>query len=316
MSYVVNSVEFEDRWTTMLFTVSLNSTELLLYAFFVISFLFSVHSLRQRMRGGRMLITAAWVMFALATCSTSITSVATGISMRMVYLQVQGLTDMPARLLHLYQALALAQDILLALNNLLTDLLFLYRCYMIWGSRRTILILPAILILATVVIGCISGLGYYGIAKMSVVIDPRVPFSMGGLTNILLVCLTAGRIFYIRRELQTFTGHSFRKQYDTAVAIILESGLLYSLCVIIYVTSISIKSTSASATIFNGVAWGLVQLGVNIVPTLILVRVGMGRSTENTPSMTLTMDTCDQMEPSPIFAVKDDGRPVEKPPGW
>ncbi|KAJ6574315.1 hypothetical protein B0H19DRAFT_1254025 [Mycena capillaripes] len=315
MNYVVDSAEFEGRWTTMLFTVSLNCTELLLYAFFVVCFLFSVHTLRQRMPGGKMLIVAAWAMFVLATCSTLITSIATGISMRMVYLQVQGYTDAPARLLRLYHALALAQDILLAINNLLTDLVFLYRCYVIWGSRRRILFVPAILIVATVVVGCISALGFYGVVKINTVIDQRVPFSMGGVTNILLMCLTAGRIFYIRRELQTLTGDSFRKRYDTAVAIILESGVLYCLCTITYVVSTSIKSTSASASIFNGVAWGLVQLGVNIVPTLILVRVGMGRSTENSPSLTLNLNTADQIDHTPIFASKED-RPIEKPRGW
>ncbi|KAJ7909988.1 hypothetical protein B0H13DRAFT_2013341 [Mycena leptocephala] len=120
---------------------------------------------------------------------------------------------------------------------------------------------------------------------------------MAGITNILLMCLTAGRIWYIRRQTRPLMEQSSQKRYGTAIAIIFESGVLYSLCVIIYVISTSINSTSASAslpqqtyasrTIFKGVAWAMVQIGVNIVPTLILVRVGLGRSTENTLPTTL-----------------------------
>ncbi|KAJ7877923.1 hypothetical protein B0H14DRAFT_2712101, partial [Mycena olivaceomarginata] len=68
-----------------------------------------------------------------------------------------------------------------------------------------------------------------------------VPAGMAGATNIVLTCLTAGRIWYIRREVQTLTGwRAFRKRYNTASAIILESGVLYILHVIIYVISTSV----------------------------------------------------------------------------
>ncbi|KAJ6460454.1 hypothetical protein C8R47DRAFT_1226227 [Mycena vitilis] len=317
MTHVVDSAEFDDRWKTLLFTVSLNSAELLLYAFFAVCFLFSIRTLRQRRCGGKTLLVAAWIMFVFATSSTLITIIATGISMRMVYLFVQGFGDASARLLDIYHELALAQDIILAVNNLATDLLFLYRCYVIWGSRKMILVLPSTLILATVgepaililvlrhdpdhpVLGCISGLEYYKLISLNTYIDQRVPFSMGGVTAIVLMILTAGRIWYIRRQVGNLTGH-VRKRYDTAVAIILESGVLYCICVVIYVISISIKQNSAFATIFNGVAWAFVQLGVNIVPTLILVRVGMGRSTENTRPLSVDINLTD---PTPVFAVK------------
>ncbi|KAF7330662.1 hypothetical protein MSAN_02451500 [Mycena sanguinolenta] len=253
-------------------------------------------------------------MFALATAGTVLVVSTTGISMRMVYLLVQGNTDLPDRLLKIYQSLALVQDIILAINNLVTDLLFLYRCYVIWGSRKIILVLPAMMILATVVGGCVTGLGYYGIVKLNIPIDPRVPFILGGSTNILMMCLTAGRIWYIRREVRSLsTLKPLQQRYNTVVAIILESGILYCLCVIIYVISISINESTWFGTVFNGVAWGLVQLGVNIVPTLILVRVGMGRSTENSTTMpTLSVES------QPIFVSKE-GEPLARPnemDGW
>ncbi|KAJ6529449.1 hypothetical protein DFH09DRAFT_1185129 [Mycena vulgaris] len=308
MNDVVDSGAFEDRWSTMLFTVSVNSTVLLLYALYVILFVFSIHTLNKRAPAvSRFLIGTAWAMFLLGTCGTVIVIVSTAISMRMVYLLVQGSSAESARLLYLYQSLALTQDIVLAINNLVTDSLLLYRCYVIWGSRKRILLVPGILILATMILGFISGLGYYRLISLAVDIDPRVPFTMATTTNILLMCLTAGRIWYIGRQAQTVTGQRFRQRYDTAVAIILESGLLYCLCAIIYVISASLNSGSASAMIFNGVAWGLFQLGVvscfsNIVPTLILVRVGLGRSTENTTPFTAERNISHSY---PVFASKD-----------
>ncbi|KAF8193635.1 hypothetical protein K438DRAFT_1761770 [Mycena galopus ATCC 62051] len=301
MDYVVDSAEFEDRWSTLSFTVSVNSATLALTlstALYVVLFLCSIHTLRRSVPGHTLLVGAAWLMFLLATAGTIIVVSTTVISMRMVYLLVQDYLDSPARLLRLYQSLALRQDIILAVNN--------YIAVMIWGSRKTILVLPGIMILATVVGGCITGLGYYGLIKLNIPIDPRVPFVMGGITNILMMSLTAGRIWYIRRELRTVTGlRPLRQRYDTAVAIILESGILYCVCVIIYVISISISKSSLFGTIFNGVALGLVQVGVNIVPTLILVRVGMGRSTENTgPSITES-----NIESQPIFASRGE-RPL------
>ncbi|KAJ7195066.1 hypothetical protein GGX14DRAFT_475337, partial [Mycena pura] len=288
VNYVVDSVEFEIRWSTMLFDVSIICTALSLYALYAVLFLFSIPSLHRHIPSRKIILVTAWTMFLFATSSILLASIATATSMSVVYMLVQGSNNAPAHLIRLYHALVLVQDIILVLNNLVTDLLLLFRCYVIWGSRKRILVLPGILIAATMVVGCLAGLEHYGLISLSSYVDPRVPVGMAGATNVLLTCLTAGRIWYIRREVQSLPGwRASRKRYKTASAIILESGVLYTLCVITYVISCSVKSASPFGTIFQGVAWGLVQLGVNIVPTFILVRVGMGRSTENSLSVTL-----------------------------
>ncbi|KAF7336101.1 hypothetical protein MVEN_02157100 [Mycena venus] len=299
----------------MLFAISVNSTVLFLYALYVVLFFLSLRILRRyRIPSVRakFFMGTAWLMFLLATAGTVLVISTAGISMRMVHLLVKGDNDTSEHLLRLYHSLSLGQDIILAVNNLVTDLLFLYRWSMIWRSEKRILVVPATMILSTVVVGCISGLGYYRLISLNVYIDPKAPFLIGGATNIVLMCLTAGRIWYIRREVEALTGQSLQKRYDTAVAIMsvdllagfapplthshrLESGFLYGLCVIMYVISISIHQSSPFGTIFSGVAWGLLQLGINIVPMLILVRVGMGRSTENTlPALSLNSHTPDQ----------------------
>jgi hypothetical protein len=86
-------------------------------ALYVVLFLFSIQTLHQRVPGGKILLGTAWAMCLLATCSTLIAIIATSISMRMVYLLVQGSVDTSTHLLSLYHMLALAQDIILAVNK-------------------------------------------------------------------------------------------------------------------------------------------------------------------------------------------------------
>jgi hypothetical protein len=90
---------------------------LVLAALYVVLFIFSIHTLQRRVPGRKFLVGTAWVMFLLATTGTIIVISTTAISMRMVSLSVQGDPVSPARLLRLYQSLALGQDIILAVNK-------------------------------------------------------------------------------------------------------------------------------------------------------------------------------------------------------
>ncbi|KAJ6528826.1 hypothetical protein B0H19DRAFT_1274459 [Mycena capillaripes] len=90
-------------------------------ALYVVLFLLSIRTLHRRIPDGKfasvkLLLGIAWIMFFLATTGTIIAISTTGLSMRMLYLLVQGYTDTPARLLRLYHSLALRQDIILAVN--------------------------------------------------------------------------------------------------------------------------------------------------------------------------------------------------------
>jgi hypothetical protein len=86
-------------------------------ALYVILFLHSIHTLRRRIPGGKILLVTAWTMFVLATCSTVNLSTATGTSMRVVYALVQSPRETPLRLVRLYRMLILVQDIILAMNK-------------------------------------------------------------------------------------------------------------------------------------------------------------------------------------------------------
>ncbi|KAJ6590486.1 hypothetical protein DFH09DRAFT_1358699 [Mycena vulgaris] len=291
MPHVVNPAEFESWWKTLYFLVSMafccTVNTYLPPAFFdlmespalyVVLFIFSVYTLTHsgRPAGSRFLLVTTSAMFLLGTLDTLISVVQTGIVIRLNKELIQGSPDFPG-LSRLFFRVDLVGGIGLAVNNFVTDLVFLYRCYVIWGSKKTVLILPGISIFATVVVGCISVVGLD--VNSESYIDTRIPFIMGAGTNVIFVCLTAGRIWYIRHEAHIVNGNTFRKRYDTAIAMILESGGIYCVLVILEVIARSFggeKSPSDFVLIIRGVIGGMASQGVNIVPTLILVRVGMG----------------------------------------
>ncbi|KAJ7673542.1 hypothetical protein B0H17DRAFT_1183205 [Mycena rosella] len=236
----------------MLFRLSSTFTHLVLYTLYLILFIFSIHTLAHRSPAGRrFLLVTTSAMFLLGTAAAVISVVETGTIVQLNKELFLRSTDLPRQnsLIRLCSHLNLAEDVLLETRNFLADLIFLYRCYIMWGSDKRIVILPGIFMVATVVVGCISAIGWD----------------------------TLGRIWYIRHEAYIVNGTTFRKRYDTAIAMILESGSIYCVGIILWIISRSLPNQSDSSTqIFTGFTEGLVEQGVNIVPTLILVRVGMG----------------------------------------
>ncbi|KAJ7895016.1 hypothetical protein B0H13DRAFT_2035534, partial [Mycena leptocephala] len=88
---------------------------------------------------------------------------------------------------NLYDRLLAATNFLLVTNNIVTDGLFIYRCFVVWGRNIRIVVLPILMLFATTVLGylvaCEDGLIPYQL-------DSRVPFVMAILTNMVLMGLT------------------------------------------------------------------------------------------------------------------------------
>ncbi|KAF7332896.1 hypothetical protein MVEN_02395000 [Mycena venus] len=282
MEHSVDASSFTVYWLNMLFALYATSTTLLLYGLYVMLFTLSVRILRRRNPGEKQaLLVATYTMLLLGTLQTILWLFTTGISVRMTQVLVeQDAMDSLSRLWRLYFTLDVAQNIVFVTNSCVTDMLFLYRCYIIWGSRWKIIATPALCILSTVVLGVIATVSYDSVTQVHY-IDRRVPFIMNVATNVLLVCLTAGRIWWMKHEARVLLGTESPARYATAIAMILESGSIYCLCLIFQVVAQSLVPSNAS-NIFLGVATGLGQQVVNIAPTLIVVRVGLGDPVPNT----------------------------------
>ncbi|KAF8185306.1 hypothetical protein K438DRAFT_1054161 [Mycena galopus ATCC 62051] len=274
-SEIVNASDFAAYWQNMLFSLYATSTTLLFYGLYIALFLTSLRILRRRDRREKgTFVGATYTMFVLGTAETILCLCTTGISVRIAQeLVEQASVDALSRLWQIYFRLDVAQNIVFVLNNCVADMVFLYRCYIIWGSRWGIITTPALCILSTVVLGAIATVSYDSLTQVHY-IDRRVPFIMNVATNMLLVCLTAGRIWWIKREAQSLLGTSSPARYAAVVPMILESGSIYCLCLVLQVIAQSLRPFNASS-IFLGVSTGLTQQVVNIAPTLLVVRAGL-----------------------------------------
>ncbi|KAJ7190398.1 hypothetical protein GGX14DRAFT_546889 [Mycena pura] len=161
-------------------------------------------------------------------------------------------------------------NVLFVTNNVLADTIFIFRCYAVWNFRWKAIILPTILLLAGAI------LGYWNIALdlNSGYLLFYLSIGVSVLTNIVLVVLTAGRILWIARTARQTLPPDVTKRYYTISSMIVESGaLLCSVAVLYLVLTYTEKmSTRIMCAALSQIA--------GIAPTIISVRVGLGRSVE------------------------------------
>ncbi|KAJ7238526.1 hypothetical protein B0H12DRAFT_1137464 [Mycena haematopus] len=142
-------------------------------------------------------------------------------------------------------------------NNIIADALLIYRCYVIWNTVW-VTVVPVILLVTTMVLG-------YSIQL-------RLFFILSLTMNLFVPTLVAGRLWWIIRRIRGPGGAATRRKGRNAMVIILESGLIYSVVVSIHM----IYFHSSNPT--DEVIFGALGQIVGIVPTLIIVRVGLGVS--------------------------------------
>ncbi|KAE9404702.1 hypothetical protein BT96DRAFT_916595 [Gymnopus androsaceus JB14] len=196
----------------------------------------------------------------------------------------------------LFQYLACSSNGIFLVANTVADAILLSRCYFIWGSRKTIIVGPAIL--------CGINLGLE-IASLVLEIEGDIStvtrslrngspdnitatiiiFAFVGGTifaNTLLTGLIAGRIWRLSQinncypELDKVNKARINsKQIYRLVAIIIESGALYPISIIVaLVIELQIHMDVDRLLL-------IVAQTMGIAPTLILVRVDLGSSIES-----------------------------------
>ncbi|KAF8212581.1 hypothetical protein K438DRAFT_1167620 [Mycena galopus ATCC 62051] len=262
MQYTVDSLQFDSSWDFLVELLSDAGVCLFLYGIYFNLFLLSIYTLsrRQEQKGKRFLIAASCVMAVVGTTQIAIDIAIAVITARVVQQQVQmEASNGP----HSVTMLQIAQDFLLGVNNAMTDTLFMYRCYLIWGCRRKVLVLPALLMLCTLL------LITWGSFQSTNVTPARIGIGLAVATNLVLTALTAGRIMWIwRQSSHVGLDTAYRSHYGRAIGLILESGAIYS------VAGIFLFITASQAEIFD-TAESIGQQILNIIPTFTLVYVGL-----------------------------------------
>ncbi|KAJ8077829.1 hypothetical protein PM082_002269 [Marasmius tenuissimus] len=176
--------------------------------------------------------------------------------------------------------------------NIITDIMLVHRCYVIWDSPKALLYTLAAaafatngIILAGTIVVCYQ-LGPGNHSNRALYLAAR-QISMGcsiamAVFNSLLSLLTAGRIWWISREARRHMGTSTHARYKVIVASILESGLLYPTTLIAAVVlPLAMSSDSLAQGTIPVDLTMVATLMSGLAPTLIIVRVAHGKSVDS-----------------------------------
>ncbi|TFK37130.1 hypothetical protein BDQ12DRAFT_222783 [Crucibulum laeve] len=153
-------------------------------------------------------------------------------------------------------------------NNVLADGLLLYRCYVVWGYKKRIVIGPFLLFL----IAAACGYTFEG-ALLPFFRDSWIYLALTFSLNLILTALTAGRIWWLARNAKLLLEEGVVRRYNISIAILLETGIVY--CGYI-AFDIAFRNHKAANAVLDA---GLIQI-VGIMPTLIIVQVGLGRAVQ------------------------------------
>ncbi|KAF8187928.1 hypothetical protein K438DRAFT_2019442 [Mycena galopus ATCC 62051] len=269
MQYTVDSEIFNLGWYFQVTNLSLTAVSLALYGIYVNLFLLSLYTLSLRKTAATKILMVASCMMAVVgstqmALDVSLTVAAARLLQQIVHSEVVNELGLKTLLLLEWTvpALQTAKNVTFTINNFITDFIFLYRCYVIWGHNKKAIILPALLMLSTFAVGILP--------PGTAVSDVRIPFSLGAATTIVLTALTGGRILWIRHAASHVAlDRKFRSRCKRAIVLILESGAVYCTAAIFLVISAPLNREIYS------VGYGIGQQVLNIIPTFTLVYVGL-----------------------------------------
>ncbi|KAF8176147.1 hypothetical protein K438DRAFT_80113 [Mycena galopus ATCC 62051] len=291
--YIVDSGVFDSLWYSLTINLLQTPVSLLLYGVYVNLFLLSLCSLSRRKAAGNKLLLVASCIMAVAgstqlALDVAVTASAARLVQQVVHSGIPPAERDPMRLAVLEEA----QILMFGINNFITDSIFLYRCYVIWGSQRKSIILPALLMISTLMS-----------VIFKVAINRRIlSYILGAATNLVLTASTAGRIMWIQRAASHVAlDRSIRGRYTRATVIILESGAIYCAMAIFLAISGSLNDE-----ILN-FGFGIGQQLLNIIPTCTLVYIGRNHNAngprtdpESHPNVPLSSPAGRQKVPRPM----------------
>ncbi|KAJ8085697.1 hypothetical protein PM082_004515 [Marasmius tenuissimus] len=162
-----------------------------------------------------------------------------------------------------------------------------YRCYVIWGYSKWILYPFALVVPITDMIGLVAtAVAIAAQYRLDAVLYERsngilkVLVIITAIYTPLLTLLTAGRIWWMARQVGQIRGDGIFNKHKIFVATILESGLLYSATLVI---------TDVLQFVIDPRGEGTVPFDLNVIsvqmaaiaPTLIIIRIAYGQAVES-----------------------------------
>ncbi|KAJ6508658.1 hypothetical protein C8R45DRAFT_968173 [Mycena sanguinolenta] len=264
MQYTVDSEAFDSEWYAIENGFSQTAVSLVFYGVYFSLFLLSLYTLsRRKTAGTRLLIFASCMMAVVGSTQIALDVAAIVVAARVFQQMVHsgGLTERSP-----LSALLTAQTVTLVVNYFIADSIFLYRCYVIWGSQKKTLILPSLLMLSNFVV-MIVGLTTHVLPSE---LAGRISTLLAVAVNLVLTAQTVGRILWIQRAASRVAlDITVRGRYTRAIILILESGVVYCAAGIFLAITYSPSGETFS------IGFGIAQQFLNIIPTFTLVYIGL-----------------------------------------
>jgi len=222
---------------------------------------------------------AACAMFAFATAHVSLS-----LKQALVAFFTPN-TDPSVVLSRLATPIDLAADALYLTSTLIGDSIVIYRVYIVWEKRLSVIVIPSLLVIAVSVLGALSVSAVTDNPlqplKPNLILSSRFAFILTLCANVVSTGLIAGRLLYFARKFNRLLPRTAISYYDL-IALVIESAALYPLALIAFLTLYGLNMSA------QFVVLGALYQIIGIVPSLIIVRVGLGfthsRSSNMTPS--------------------------------
>lgn len=173
-------------------------------------------------------------------------------------------------------------DFLISFTDLIGDLVLVYRCWMLWGKNYYVVILP--LLSAFAGFACIME-----VLHLIITTDPTSPapppaittLGLAGYilplaTNVVVTFLIVYRIWISSRIVKESPVVIGQGASHRAMMLIIESGALYLIIQFVFVVLFAIQHPAL------GIVAVMATQIYGIAPTLIIIRVGLGISSEHT----------------------------------
>ncbi|KAJ7654041.1 hypothetical protein DFH06DRAFT_521025 [Mycena polygramma] len=279
MNRTIESAIFEEGWSfAMARTIGL-CVGLWLYGILLILLSMAAYVLYHWTGAGRKSLAAvALGMAILTTADFALLMRGVVLELQRARLEIEGeLWSLEAA--HTYRSIFLAKDLLFVTNSLVTDSFFIYRCFIIWGRNIRVVVGPLLMLLGSAILGYLAIYEDISESVSAYHIYTPAAVAMGLATNLVVMGLTAGRIWWIRRDASVLKSAHVKK-YNTVLAIILESGAIYCISTLLYLIASSTLPVykNIEPSVIAAILETSMPPTLNIAPTLTIVRVGLRRS--------------------------------------
>ncbi|KAH9934035.1 uncharacterized protein BXZ73DRAFT_45963 [Epithele typhae] len=171
-----------------------------------------------------------------------------------------------------YQGLAISASVTIIAG---TDAFLVYRLYVVWGFNKPIVAVPCVLYLASVALGiCTAVSSALPDAVFFNGTSARIALAYSAVSmalNVLCTTFICARMIWMAREMGDLLGADVTRTYTTAVAVIIESMLPYTIAAVGYLVTLGVHSPLAIFFLSPYVMFSVLS------PQMIMLRVLMGR---------------------------------------